>query len=100
MAADDNHDGDGKETRVVCVQVRRRPIRDSLDAVLEDLLTGYLKRSKCNTRLPCMRNSPKFRDFWFFRTTSKSDIPPIYCATSRFKLNETCIKMIALFPYL
>ena len=39
------------QTRIVRVQVRTRPIRDGLDAVLRGLLTYYSQRLECKINL-------------------------------------------------
>ena len=40
-----------KTTRIVCVQVRTRPIRDGLNAALRGLLTVYFEHLKYNNCL-------------------------------------------------
>ena len=39
------------ETRILCVQVRRRPIRDGLNAVLGGVFTFYFWCLKCRSDL-------------------------------------------------
>ena len=40
-----------EKTRILCVQVRRRPIQDGLDAVLGGVITFYFWCLKCRSDL-------------------------------------------------